>query len=599
MIPHAVLRSNHSAGQKSPPVSSPRSRHSPAPAIKRLTAFSLALILLPASQPDLFAQQAPYYPGQQQPYSYNDQYDPGQQDQQPDAPPPPDYGYQQGYDQPQQGYDQPEPGFGQQPQALSADQLEQMVAPLALNPDQLVALMLAASTYPAQVQDADHWRQAQGNISTDQIAYGASLQAWDPSVKALTAFPQVLAEMDQNIQWIAALGNAYYNQPQDVLQAIQIMRQRAQAAGNLQSTPEEAVNSNQGYIQVAPVNPQVVYVPAYNPWTVYGQPVDPYPGFSVGGAIGSFAADFGSFAVQFGVGTVISAFTSTPFGLLAWGLDWLGQCLLFNHSDYYSHSDSVRDWGLPYGGPRAHWAAHREFAGYNRYGRGYGQGFNRAGNYNRGYQTGYGYGRNQQGYNRGYQSYNRGYGSNYNSNYRNGLYSRSYNRAGSAYANRGNYAGGHPSPSWNRSFAPIRPQPVGRPAYGSNSGYGSNYWSNFDNRSQPAYSGRSGLYNSNRGSFNQRSPYKGNAFAGNSFNGSSGRSSGFRPFGGGHNSNGFGGGQSFKAPKAPKGLGGGHSFGGGGHSFGGGGGGHSFGGGGHSHGGGGGGGHHSGGGHHH
>jgi len=605
MIPHAVLRSNHSTGQKSCPVSSPRSHH--APAFRRLTAFSLALILLPASQADLFAQQAPYSPDLPQPYSYNDQYDPGQQYQQPIAPPPPpDYGDQQGYDQPQ-------PGYGQQPQALTADQLEQMVAPLALNPDQLIALMLAASTYPAQVQDADHWRQAQGNVSSDQIAYGASLQAWDPSVKALTAFPQVLAEMDQNIQWTAALGNAYYNQPQDVLQAIQIMRQRAQAAGNLQSTPQEEVNNNQGYIQIAPVNPQVVYVPAYNPWAVYGQPVDPYPGFSLAGAIGSFAADFGSVAVQFGLGTVVSAFTSTPFGLLAWGLDWLGQCLLFNHSDYYSHSDSVRDWGLPYGGPRAHWAPHREYAGYNR---GYGQGFNR------GYNN-----RNQQGYNRGYQSFNRGYGSNYNSNYRNGLYSRSYNRAASPFANRGNYAGVRPSPSWNRSFAPIRPQPVGRSAYGSNSGYGSNYRSNFNNRSQLAYSGRSGLYNSNRGSFNQISPYRGNAFAGNSFNGSSGRSSGFRPFGGGHNSNGFGGGhnsngfggghnsngfgggQSFKAPKAPRGFGGGHSFGGGGHSFGGGGGrsfgggGHSF-GGSHSHGGGGGGGHgggghHSGGGHHH
>jgi hypothetical protein len=583
MISHAVLRSS-----------------------KRIAALSLVVLVLPISQADLLAQQAPYYPGQQQPYSYNDQYDPGQQYQQPSAPPPPDYGDQQGYDQPQ-------PGYGQQSQALSGDQLEQLVAPLALNPDQLVALMLAACTYPAQVEDADHWRQAQGNVSSDQIAYGASLQAWDPSVKALTAFPQVLGEMDQNIQWTAALGNAYYNQPQDVLQAIQIMRQRAQSAGNLQSTPQEEVSNNQGYIQVAPSNPQVIYVPAYNPWTAYGQPVDPYPGFSLFGAIGSFLdSSFAASAVQFGVGTVISAFSSTPFGLLAWGLDWLGQNLLFNHSDYYSHSDSVRDWGLPYGGPRAHWASHRDFAGYNRgYGRGYGQGFNRAGNYNRGYQSGY----NRAGYNRNQQGYNRG-----NYGFRNGLYNQPSNRAGSAFAGRANYGNGRGNQSWNRSFAPIRPQPVSRSAYGSSSG--SNYRSSLNNR--PAFPSRGGFgsnynYNSGRSSFNQRSNYRSSAFAGNSFNSGSGKSShsgGFHLFGGGHNSNGFGGGQSFKAPKAPKGYGGGggHSFGGGGHSFGGGGhsfggGGHSFGGGGHSfggggggghsHGGGGGGGHHSGGGHHH
>jgi hypothetical protein len=567
MKPHAALRSSYATD--------PQSIHSPAQFSKRLTALSVVVLLLPMSQTDLFAQQAPYSPGPQQPYSYNDQYDPGQQLQQPYAPPPPDYGYDQ-----QQGY-------GQQQQALSSDQLEQLVAPLALNPDQLVALMLAASTYPAQVQDADHWRQAQGYVATEQIAYGASFQAWDPSVKALTAFPQVLAEMDQNIQWTAALGNAYYNQPQDVLQAIQIMRQRAQSAGNLQSTPQEAVSYNQGYIQVAPVNPQVIYVPAYNPWTAYGQPVDPYPGFSLLGAIGSFlSSGFGSSAVQFGIGTVISAFSSTPFGLLAWGLDWLGQNLLFNHSDYYSHSNSVRDWGLPYGGSRAHWAPHRELAGYNRgYGRGNGQGFNRAGNYNRGYQSGYN--RNQQDYNRGYQSYDR---SNYG--YRNGLYNQP--RAGSAFAGRSNYGNGGGNQSWNHSFAPIRPQPFGRSAYGSN--YSSNYRSSLGNR--PAFPSRGGFgssynYNSGRSNFNQRSDYRGNAFAGNGFNGGSGKSShsgGFHLFGGGHSSNGFGGGQSFKAPKAPKGFGGGgHSFGGGGHSFGGG----------HSHGGGGGGGHHSGGGRHH
>src|SRR5207253_2437822 len=103
-----------------------------------------------------------------------------------------------------------------------------------------------------QVQDADRWLQVQGNASPYEIAGGADVQSWDPSVKALTAFPQVLARLDQNIQWTTDLGNAYYNQPQDVLQGVQVMRQRAQAAGNLQSTPQEQVAYDQGAITLAP-----------------------------------------------------------------------------------------------------------------------------------------------------------------------------------------------------------------------------------------------------------------------------------------------------------------------------------------------------------
>ncbi len=189
---------------------------------------------------------------------------------------------------PDSGRAYPQQGYGQgaaQAQPLTAVQLEQLVAPIALYPDALVAQVLAASTYPGQVADADQWRQAQGYASPDQVAAGADVQNWDPSVKALTAFPQVLALMGRNLQWTTDLGNAYYNQPQDVFEAVQVMRQRAQAAGTLQSTPQQAVRNDQGYIQLMPVNPQVVYVPTYNPWTVYGEQVSPYPGFSLLGAV--------------------------------------------------------------------------------------------------------------------------------------------------------------------------------------------------------------------------------------------------------------------------------------------------------------------------
>jgi hypothetical protein len=256
------------------------------------------------------------------------------------AEPEPDQAQPYGQEQP---YTNPAPPNHQ---PLVASQLEQLVAPIALYPDALVAQILAASTYPQQVQEADRWRQSQGYVAPEQIASGADEQNWDPSVKALTAFPQVLAQMDRNLQWAAELGNAYYNQPQDVLEAVQVMRNRAQAAGTLRTTPQEVVQYDEGNIVLAPPTPEVVYVPAYNPWTVYGEPVSPYPGFSLLGAI---ADATGLLPLRYGLGIAMASFTQ-PWGWLAWGLDWLSHALLFNHSDYYSHSRTVADWGFPHRG---------------------------------------------------------------------------------------------------------------------------------------------------------------------------------------------------------------------------------------------------------
>ena len=231
-------------------------------------ALGLAVMLLPLGQTELFAQQygaygqyAPYpqpgygqpqpygqpaypqspYPQQAYPQQYPQQAYPQQYPQQAY----PQQAYPQQYSQPaypsngqpyaQQGY---APDYAQNPvQPLGAGQLEQLVVPIALYPDALVAQVLTASTYPAQVADADRWRQAQGYAPPEQIAAGAAAQNWDPSVKALTAVPQVLAEMDRNTRWTTDLGNAYYNQPQDVMQAIQVMRQRAQSAGIYRTHP--------------------------------------------------------------------------------------------------------------------------------------------------------------------------------------------------------------------------------------------------------------------------------------------------------------------------------------------------------------------------
>ena len=109
------------------------------------------------------------------------------------------------------------------------EQLQQLVAPIALYPDSLVAQVLAASTFPAQIVEADRWVQDHPDLKGDALAQAVDQQNWDPSVKALTAFPSVLANMDKNLSWTSSLGDAYYNQQQDVMDAVQVMRQKAQA----------------------------------------------------------------------------------------------------------------------------------------------------------------------------------------------------------------------------------------------------------------------------------------------------------------------------------------------------------------------------------
>jgi len=324
------------------------------------------LVVVGVSLPGRLAAQTPYpsspYGAYGSPYSsqYAQPYPQNNYAQ-------PQYSAPQSY--PQQSYADPQPyassavpysdasdlASSAPAQALSAEQLEQLLAPIALYPDALLAQILAASTYPAQVAVADQWLEqmrAQGYGAPDQVAAGADAQStWDPSVKALTAFPDVLDLMNRNLEWTTNLGNAYYNQPQDVMQTVQVLRDRAEQAGNLQSTPQEDVTQNQGYIDIAPPNPQIVYVPTYNPWDVYGQPIAPYSGFSLVGTLGNF---FGSVPIRYGLGFAMSAFERTPWGLMAWGLDWLAHAVLFDRGTYYSHSSTVADWGLPHGGPRAY-----------------------------------------------------------------------------------------------------------------------------------------------------------------------------------------------------------------------------------------------------
>jgi hypothetical protein len=215
------------------------------------------------------------------------------------------------------------------------DQLDQLVAPIALYPDSLVAQILSAATFPAQIVEADRWVQAHPDLKDDALAQAVDQQNWDPSVKALCAFPSVLGNLDKNISWTSSLGDAYYNQQQDVMDAIQRMRRKAQSAGNLKSTPQQVVQDEGSDVVIQPAQPDVVYVPAYDPWLVYGYPIAPwpywynYPGIWFGGPY-----------LSFGVGFGIGYWGGFGWGWGHWGFDWRNRYVVYNHNRYYSRTNT-------------------------------------------------------------------------------------------------------------------------------------------------------------------------------------------------------------------------------------------------------------------
>ena len=222
-----------------------------------------------------------------------------------------------------------QPAYAEQ----TPEQLQQLVAPIALYPDSLVAQILAASTYPEQVVEADRFVQAHPDLKGDALAQAVNQQPWDASVKAVTAFPDVLGNMDKNLSWTSSLGDAYYNQGQAVMDAIQVMRQRAEQAGTLKSTPQETVTTQDSNIVIQPASPTVVYVPAYDPWLVYGGPLPPWPGWYPYPGIW-----FGGPYISFGIGFNIGFFGGYGWGWPHWGCNWHYHYAVFNHGRYISHS---------------------------------------------------------------------------------------------------------------------------------------------------------------------------------------------------------------------------------------------------------------------
>jgi hypothetical protein len=213
------------------------------------------------------------------------------------------------------------------------EQLQQLVAPIALYPDSLVAQILAASTFPEQVVDADRWVQEHPDLQGEALAQAVDQQVWDPSVKALVAFPSVLGNMDKNLSWTSSLGDAYFNEEQGVMDAVQAMRRRALESDHLHSTPEQTVTTEGSDIEIEPVSPDIVYVPAYDPWIVYGGPIAawpnwyPYPGIWHDGAVIFFGNGFGT-----------GFYGGYGWGWRHWGCDWDHRYAVYDRRRYDSPS---------------------------------------------------------------------------------------------------------------------------------------------------------------------------------------------------------------------------------------------------------------------
>jgi uncharacterized membrane protein YgcG len=228
---------------------------------------------------------------------------------------------------------------------LTQEQLGRLVAPIALYPDALVAQVLAASTFPAQITDAEGWLQLHPGLSADDLGKQVDQQSWDPSVKALVQYPSVLANLSKNLGWTSELGDAYYNQQEDVMKAVQEMRKKAQKAGNLKSTQQLNVEDQDDRVDIVPADPNVVYVPAYDPWIVYGYPIAPWPYWVEVPGIW-----WGGPGIYFGIGFPIAPFFGFGWGWGAWGLDWHHWGVFYNRAPYYAHGPAFFDRGGYYGG---------------------------------------------------------------------------------------------------------------------------------------------------------------------------------------------------------------------------------------------------------
>lgn len=259
---------------------------------------------------------------------------------------------------------------------LTAQELEQLVAPIALYPDPLIAQIMMAATYPLEVVEADRWLRdpAAAVLQGDELTAAVQQQPWDPSVKSLVPFRAVLRMMDDNLGWTERLGDAFLAQQDDVMDAVQRLRRRAEAAGSLVSAPQQKLINEEQEIVIEPTNPAVFYVPAYNPWCAFGPwPYADYPPYYFGTSPGYCVP-----ILTFGAGIY------PPFPFWAWAFfEWRRHHIRIDHDRFlhfharyvppggiWRHNPAHRH-GVPYRNPQtaarflgARAAPRREFRGF-------------------------------------------------------------------------------------------------------------------------------------------------------------------------------------------------------------------------------------------
>jgi len=229
----------------------------------------------------------------------------------------------------------------QQQAKVPNDQLDSLVAPIALYPDPLLAQTLAASTYPLEIIQLQQFLDKDKSLKDKALADAVQKQDWDPSIQAMAAFPDVVKQMSDNVKWATDLGNAFLAQQSDVMDAVQRMRAKAKDKGNLKSSEQQKVETkvieNKSVVVIEPAKTDVIYVPSYNPTVVYGAPPYPYPPIAYPPP-GYYAAGM---AISFGVGMMMGAAWG---GCCGWNAGWGGNNNIYvnNNNNFVRNSNVNR-----------------------------------------------------------------------------------------------------------------------------------------------------------------------------------------------------------------------------------------------------------------
>ncbi|MFN8008735.1 MAG: DUF3300 domain-containing protein [Terriglobia bacterium] len=376
---------------------------------------------------------------------------------------------------------------------LSAEELNTLVAPIALYPDALLSQVLVASTYPLELVELGQWLNRNSELKGSALVDAARQQNWDASIQALVVFPDVVKRLNADVRWTTDLGNAFLAQQADVMNAVQRMRAQAMESGKLKSNSQQTVNTekqgDRSVIEIQPANPEVVYVPYYDPAYVWGPPLYgyypywgyPYYGFGFGWGAGIYIGGF---------------FGGLYWGGWGWGANWY-HCSVYQNHYFFNHYGYG---GHGYGGAWAHNPYHRQGVGYTnsavsqRYAgatptrgaptasRFSGQA-NASGQYNAASRASVADAGSWRRFNQSgqtSQSYQRGFNSNTTSTANNGYRANPSSSGNRSYVSRFqsspssvNSNGYNRNPSYSRSYSGTSSTPSYRssPSYGNSNGY--------------------------------------------------------------------------------------------------------------------------------